>query len=83
MLPMFLILLVSALGSILVSLLASHEIPRILSVGSAIFCSLFGFAMAPWPVQLLIFILILRLELLYPLIHLVVLAKNRNLSNPL
>lgn len=67
MLPMFLILLVSAVGSILISLRATHEIPRLLAAGSAILCSICGFAMAPWPVQVLIFLLILQLERLYPL----------------
>ncbi|MDP8966894.1 MAG: hypothetical protein M3O33_23480 [Cyanobacteriota bacterium] len=67
MLPLFLVLLVSALGSLLLSLRASHEIPRLLAAASAIFCSICGFALAPWPVQLLIFLLILQLERLYPL----------------
>lgn len=66
MLPMFLVFLVSAVGSLLLSLRASHEIPRLLAAGSAIVCSICGFALAPWPVQLLIFFLILQLERLYP-----------------
>ena len=66
MLPIFLILLVSAVGSILIYLRASHEIPRLLAAGSAILCSICGFAMAPWPVQVVIFLLILQLERLYP-----------------
>jgi hypothetical protein len=66
MLPTFIFFLLSALGSILISLRASHEIPRILAGGSAIFCSLLGFALAPWPIQLLIFLLVLRLESWYP-----------------
>jgi hypothetical protein len=66
MLPLFLVLLVSAIGSILIYLRASHEISRLLALGSAIVCSLFAFAMAPWPIQLLIFLLILRLEWWYP-----------------
>lgn len=66
MFPMFLMLLVTAIGSIFISLRASHELLRLLAIGSAIFCSIFGFALAPWPVQLLIFLLILQLEKLYP-----------------
>jgi energy-coupling factor transporter transmembrane protein EcfT len=65
MLPIFIILLLGALGSILISRRASHEIPRLLAVGSAIFCSILGFAVSPWPLQLVIFILILRLEWIY------------------
>ncbi len=65
MLPTFLILLVIAIGSILISFKVSHEIPKLLTLGSAIFCSIYGFALAPWPVQLLIFLLILQLERLY------------------
>lgn len=57
--PPFLVLLVSAFGSILVSVRASHEIPRILAIGSAMFCLIFGFAMAPWMVQLPIFLVFL------------------------
>lgn len=64
--PMFLVLLLSAIGSILISLKASHEILRLLAVGSAIFCSIYAFALAAWPIQLLIFLLILQLERLYP-----------------
>jgi len=66
MLPLSLFLLISAVGSILISLRASHEIPRLLAAGSAILCSICGFAMAPWSVQVLIFLLILQLERLYP-----------------
>jgi hypothetical protein len=66
MLPMFLILLVSAFVSLLIYLRASHEIPRILAAGSAIFCSIWAFAMAPWPIQLLVVFLIFRLEWVYP-----------------
>lgn len=66
MLPLFILLLISALGSIVISLRAAHEIPRLLAAGSAILCSICGFAMAPWPIQLLIFLLILQLERLYP-----------------
>lgn len=66
MLPLFIIFLVSALGSILVALRASHEIPRLLAVASAVLCSIFCFAMTPWPIQLLIFLLILQLERLSP-----------------
>lgn len=50
----------------MVALRASHEIPRLLAVGSAILCSIFCFAMTPWPIQLLIFLLILQLERLSP-----------------
>ncbi len=66
MLPTFLILLVSAIGSIWLSLRASHEVPRVLAVGSAIFCLIFGFALAPWPIQVLIGLFLLSLERLYP-----------------
>ncbi|NEP30222.1 MULTISPECIES: hypothetical protein [Moorena] len=66
MLPLFLILLVTALGSILISWRVSHEIPRLLGVGSTIVCLIFGFAMAPWPVQVLMLLLILSLERFYP-----------------
>lgn len=66
MLPTFLILLVSAIGSIWLSLRVSHEVSRVLAIGSAIFCLIFGFATAPWPIQLLIFLLILGSERFYP-----------------
>lgn len=66
MLPLFLILLLAAIGSIVISRRASHEISRVLAISSAIFCSIFAFAMAPWPVQILIFVLILQMERLYP-----------------
>ncbi len=67
MLPTFLILLVSAIGSIWLSLRTSHEVPRVLAFGSATFCLIFGFALAPWPIQLVIFLLILRVERMYSL----------------
>lgn len=66
MLPMSFLLLVSALGSIFVCVKATHEMPRMLAGGSAIFCGIWGFAIAPWPVQLLILILVLQLERFYP-----------------
>lgn len=66
MLPMSFILLVSALGSIFICVKATHEMPRMLAGGSAIFCGIWGFAIAPWPVQLLILILVLQLERFYP-----------------
>ena len=66
MLPIFFILLAIAIGSILISRRASHEIPRLLAAGCAIFCSIYAFALAPWPIQVLIFLLILQLERLYP-----------------
>ncbi|CAA9282161.1 hypothetical protein AVDCRST_MAG92-3619 [uncultured Coleofasciculus sp.] len=66
MIPMYLIFLASALGSIFIFLRASQEILRLLAIGCAIFCSIFGFALAPWPIQLLIFLLILQMERLYP-----------------
>ena len=67
MFPMSMMLLVTAIGSIFIYLRASHELPRLLAIGSAIFCSIWGFALAPWPIQLLIFVMILQLEKLYPL----------------
>ena len=66
MLPLFLLLLILACGSILISLKASHEISRILASGCAIFSLIFGFALAPWPIQLLIVALLLGVERLYP-----------------
>lgn len=66
MLPMFFFLLVSAIGSIFIFIKATHEMPRLLAGGSAIFCGIWGFALAPWPVQLLILILVLQLERFYP-----------------
>jgi hypothetical protein len=66
MFPMSLMLILTAIGSIFISLRASHELPRLLAIGSAIFCSILGFALAPWPIQVLIFLLILQLERLYP-----------------
>ncbi|MGB7443376.1 MAG: hypothetical protein WA919_20100 [Coleofasciculaceae cyanobacterium] len=65
MLPVYLILLLSAMGSIFISLRASHEITRLLGIGSAIFCLIFGFAMAPWLIKILICVFILSLERLY------------------
>lgn len=65
--PISLMLLVTAIGSIFISLRVSDELPRLLAIGSAIFCSILGFALAPWPIQLLIFLMILQLERLYPL----------------
>lgn len=66
MLPLFFLLLLVASGSILISLKASHEISRILAGGCAIFSLIFGFALAPWPLQLLIVIGLLVLERMYP-----------------
>lgn len=65
MLPIFFLLLIGAFGSILISLKASHEISRILATGFAIFCLIFGFAFAPWPVQLLIVLILLAVERRY------------------
>lgn len=66
MLPLFFLLLLSAFGSILISRKASHEISRILAIGSTIFCLIFGFALAPWFIQLFIVVLLLGVERLYP-----------------
>lgn len=66
MFPMSLMLILTAIGSIFISLRASHELSRLLAIGSAIFCSILGFALAQWPIQLLIFLLILQVERLYP-----------------
>jgi hypothetical protein len=66
MLPMFSILLISAIGSIFICIKATHEMTRMLAGGSAIFCGIWGFALAPWPVQLLTLILVLQLERFYP-----------------
>lgn len=67
MLPTFLILLISAIGSIWLSRRADHEVSRVLALSSAIFCLIFGFGLAPWPIQLLIFLLMLGLDRLYQL----------------
>ncbi len=67
MLPIYFLLLLCTFGSILISLKASHEISRIIAVGFAFFCLIFGFALSPWPIQLLIVTLLLSLERLYPL----------------
>lgn len=67
MLPLYFFLLIMAVGSILISLKASHEISRILAAGCAIFCLILGFALAPWFIQVLIVVLLLALERLYPL----------------
>lgn len=81
MLPLFFFLMLLAVGSILISLKASHEISRILAGGCAIFCGIFGFALAPWPIQLLIVALLLGLERMYPFRRLgevrVTLAPNK------
>jgi hypothetical protein len=66
MLPIYFILLACALGSILISLKASHEISRILAIGFAIFCLIFGFALAPWPIQLSIVVALLAWERIQP-----------------
>ena len=66
MLPLFFFLVLVAFGSILLSLKASHEISRILAGGCAIFCLILGFALAPWPIQLLIVALLLVVERMYP-----------------
>ena len=67
MLPVYLILLLTAIGSILISLRASHEITRLLGIGSAILCLIFGFAMAPWLIKILVCVFSLSLERLYQL----------------
>jgi hypothetical protein len=64
MLSLFLFFLVSAIGSIGLSLRASHEVSRVLAISSAICCSIFTFALAPWPIKILI--LLLGLEGFYP-----------------
>jgi hypothetical protein len=67
MLPLFFFLILVAFGSILLSLKASHEISRILAGSCAVFCLIFGFALAPWFIQVLIVIGLLVLERIYPL----------------
>lgn len=67
MFPLSLLLLITAIGSIFISMRATQELPRLLAVGSALCCSIVGFALAPWPIQLLIFLMILQLERLYPI----------------
>jgi hypothetical protein len=66
MLPIFFVLLVSALASILISIKVAHEVSRILAIGFAIFCLIFGFAFAPWPIQLLIVAVLLIWERRHP-----------------
>jgi hypothetical protein len=67
MLPIFLMLVAVAVGSILIYVRAAHEISRLLAIAAALFCLIFGFAMAPWPIQMAVFGLILSLERVYSL----------------
>ncbi|MBW4650047.1 MAG: hypothetical protein KME06_15350 [Kastovskya adunca ATA6-11-RM4] len=68
MLPIFLVLLASALCGVGVLLRASHEISRLLAFGTVIICSIWAFTMAPWFIQVLILVAVLRMKRLHSFI---------------
>ena len=82
MLPLFFFLVLLAFGSILLSLKASHEISRILAGSCAVFCLIFGFALAPWFIQVVIVIGLLVLERIYPLRRLGEVPVTLNSNKP-
>lgn len=63
--PVFLILLATALGSVLACIKTSHEISRVLTAAIAITCLIGGLAIAPWQVQALVVLVLLGTERLY------------------
>lgn len=61
----YLILLAISLGAIWVYSRTSHDLPFTLAALTAVVCFFWGFALAPWIVQLLIVALLLRLDKFY------------------
>lgn len=69
----YLILLTISLGAIWVYSRTSHDIPFTLAALTAVVCFFWGFALAPWIVQLLILVFLMRMEKFY-------LAKERRIG---
>lgn len=62
---MYLIALAVALGAILVFFKVSEDMWAVLALATALVFSIWGFALAPWPVQLLLVLIVLGWEHLY------------------
>ncbi len=62
---MYLIALAVALGALLVFFTVSEDIWTVLAAATALVFSIWGFALAPWPVQLLLVSIVLGWERLY------------------
>lgn len=62
---MYLIAFSVALGALLVFLKVSEEIWTVLAAATALVFTIWGFALAPWPVQLLLVSLLFAWERLY------------------
>lgn len=62
---MYLIVLAVALGALLVFFRVSEDIWSILAAATALVFSIWGFALTPWPVQLILVWLVLGWERIY------------------
>lgn len=65
MLSTYFTLLTIALASILVYLRSSQDVPSVIAALSGVVCFVWGFAVAPWGVQLLIMGLLFGVERFY------------------
>ncbi|AFY84507.1 hypothetical protein [Oscillatoria acuminata] len=61
----YLTLLTISIGSVWIYLRASSDIPFVLAALTAVVCFIWGFALAPWFVQLFIIGLVLGLDKFY------------------
>ncbi len=61
----YLTLLTISFGSVWVYLRSSSDVPFVLAALTAVVCFIWGFALAPWFVQLLIVGLVLGMDKLY------------------
>ncbi|WP_242072364.1 hypothetical protein [Microcoleus sp. FACHB-68] len=65
MFPIYLIPLAVALGASWVFSKTSEDVYTILCAGTAIICLIWGFALAPWQLQLLLLLILLGIERIY------------------
>ncbi|MBW4496201.1 MAG: hypothetical protein KME26_24630 [Oscillatoria princeps RMCB-10] len=65
MFPIYLIALAMSLGAIWVFFKTSQEVYTVLAAAVGIICFIWGFALAPWHLQLLLVVILLVLERLY------------------
>jgi hypothetical protein len=65
MFPIYLIALAMSLGALWVFVKTSQDVYIVLAAAVGIICFIWGFALAPWHLQLLLVVILLALERFY------------------
>jgi hypothetical protein len=65
MFPMYLLPLAFAIGATWVFVKTSEDISAVLAAATALISIIWGFAISPWPLQLLLLVILLGFERLY------------------